>query len=1397
MVQAVLRPLIWTASLILVISVLYPRLRIVQNLLIAPILVSGTCFIVILSVIFSAIRRERDGSSSPALPTSRIKHALRPLRFTTAAAWSATLTRQSWEDRPFPFAPLHTSTTLELNERINGFLLLVRRHFILPWYSRISPSPAFPHAAEALIRQVLSDLVSRADDVDWPNVLVARIIPLVRDHLQHYRSVEHLSSISAAPSASAALPLPLPLKAHSALSSQPHVMAGTSPSIESHLRQILARTLQQGMPEKSQSAIVLELIREILLGSALLPLFEMLCDADFWNRQIDDKGGRYLLEQRQVDKFLSALSTLPAPASSSANPSPLASSKTHRGLKTPVTGSSTYISVESSSKHIEKFLKSIGKLGSLGEARRLRADVERELRSAKLAAVEKHSNKDTLKDAEKDTHRVDKYVGRLERARVAIDARIAMLSGRPGKTAAIDGDTPADNTAQEVSSLESISLYAVLADPSSLAYWLEHMERRGRSRLVQYWLTIEGFKDPLEAAGLDSALESSVQPSSQAAVSDTQTIGDDVAFLYETYFSVDQNEVDVPVKDREVIAEAARRGAATTIPSEAQRIKHAVFSSQRAVYDQMEEEDWPAFKKGELFIKALTDLRRLTVPSPAMPAQPQFQSVTSPVLPATPLPRPPIRTSSAFADSSKSLLKLLSPTTKPRASTQAGSFSPRQPVTPIACVSITPPLLFQRNSTDSNLPLIRDLRTVSSGDVDKSSTAESSGPVTPPANVRRSSHLDFLIGGEGKEESTDRERLFGDDDNDETAEDNVQLQRMEAIQAALSEIIASDDLATSRTLEPGSKPHSPKEPKSPSASLTTFDRVPKADAVGRKMASRSEDDLKGRALSRHSQSAPPTRMPSVTVTKAPQPQRQFSESRTSLSPEKQHRQIFEDEPEDVDEASPEHEDHEGDDVVQLAAPGDMQLSVEIARLQDKIQELAQQDHLLDTLIRQAELTGNQVELKILRRSQSSVRREQRTAIFQKAQFEQQEEENRLVPGRTKVAIPSYVITSDEGESGKQVVKYTIQVRQTGDDGQALLGWEVARRYNEFWELDRSLKEWASSKSDRLEQLDELKGRMAELPGKKLVPNLSASFVESRRAGLERYLQSLLQSTIICDHPVFRAFLSRSAQSGKCSIDPMTSSTASLSSLAPHNIVKSLYKTMATSIDDALLGPSMLDVMYTSLSRQLNDFGGLVGIGGEDLAGLLPSALKGGAYAPYWLKNDPTATATVGVTGSTGAIRPMGGESGMTSFTTPICDLFIEVFDLKENNWLRRQAIVVILQQFLGSTIERKVRDSFRQGTSSAAFEKMIASLEETLFPGGERRPPSEARTEQDKIETKIRAYRKLGMLIPDVAANMIGRSNARRAAQRVFGALQDTRLNQHLILSILDEVMAAVFPPVK
>ncbi|WWC58463.1 uncharacterized protein I303_101005 [Kwoniella dejecticola CBS 10117] len=1381
---------------VLAFSLIFPRFKILQTLLFTPMHISSAVCLSISYVLWLTVRSDRRVSPKATQPVARTKHALRQLRFTTPAAWSAVLTRQAWEENVLAYPPMNGDASTSLNDRLNSFLRLIRLHFILPWYGRISASPAFSHSVEGLLRHVIGDITGRAENVDWPDMMVHKVLPIISDHVQHYRSVEHLASTSAAATPNPALPLPLPRKSHPALSHHPLTAAGTSPSIAAHLRGTLARIVERVIPQQDQSEVVSTIVREIALGAVLLPVFEMLCDPDFWNRQIDEKGGRYLREREQVDKFLTALSALPA---SSKTNTPLPSSKSHKFRKTPSTPSSTSISANSSSKQFDAFLKSISKLKTLGDARRLRADVERELRTAKLVLADEVRREENGKDGNKILRRAQKYVQRLERAKVDIDHRVGLLSGQPNNPRSSLERSPMSSMILEANSGEAVNLYSILSDPSSLAYWLEHMDRRGRSRLVQYWLTVEGFKDPLEVAGLNNATDGTSQSDKAKDNSPAhQTIAEDVAFLYEMYFAAGQSEVGITAKHRTIIEEYAERSQTSLSEIDAQIVKHAVFASQKEVYEMMVEDDWPSFKKGQLYIKAVADLQRTGTTSPVLPSNAQLPAVLLPSFGAQSQPdrsgkRPPVKP--IPHESSRSLFSLLSPSLRSRQSNKQAENTPVGPPTPTASFHVSPPLVNRSSAEGTHFPLLLSSSASSPGaGGHDDASVKISGLATPPPIERRSSHLDFLIAeGEDGDSPKERDRLFGGEEEEENEDRLAEAQRIEAIQAALNDIIASDDMNSSRSVDRAHSADLDEKLRSPAASLVLFDRSPVKESKYSRLTSKSAEDLKTARTGKASSSAPASRLPSVAVSDVKTLTKRRSTQKLSLSPEKTSKHIFDDELMDDDQVSLEGEEvDEANELIKLAEPGDLQLSVEIARLQDKITELVQQDHLLDTLIRQAELTGNQAELRILQRSQSSVRREQRTAIFQKAQFEQQEEENRLIPGRTRVTIPSSVITTEDGESGKQVVRYTIEVSQVDEDQKVVLGWVVARRYNEFYELDKALKEWALDKSEDLALLDDMKNKVVEIPGKRLVPNTSASFVESRRAGLERYLQSLLASHVICDSTILRSFLSRSSvplQAG--SSDYLTSSTASLANLAPHNIVKSLYKTMATSLDDASLGPSMLDMMYTTLSRQLNDFGGLVGLGGEELVGLLPSALTGGPYTPQWLRHDPIASPA---NPSKQRIGPMGGESGMTSFTGPICDLFIEVFDLKENNWLRRQAIVVILQQFLGSTIERKVRDSFRAAISSESLEKIVSSLEETLFPGGERRPPSVARMESEKLATRIRASKKLGLLIPDIAANMIGRSNARRAARRVFGALQDTRLNQHLILSIMDEVLNAMFP---
>ena len=101
----------------------------------------------------------------------------------------------------------------------------------------------------------------------------------------------------------------------------------------------------------------------------------------------------------------------------------------------------------------------------------------------------------------------------------------------------------------------------------------------------------------------------------------------------------------------------------------------------------------------------------------------------------------------------------------------------------------------------------------------------------------------------------------------------------------------------------------------------------------------------------------------------------------------------------------------------------------------------------------------------------------------------------------------------------------------------------------------------------------------------------------------------------------------------------------------------------------------------------------------------------------------------------------------------------------------------------------------------------IGTLRDSLWQNGQLKPMGVPRSAEEKLRTRDDANRKLSALIPgkmhvfslcfaktqrfslsDLAANMIGRSNARRGARRLFAVLQNRRLNQHLLYTIVDEV---------
>ena len=128
------------------------------------------------------------------------------------------------------------------------------------------------------------------------------------------------------------------------------------------------------------------------------------------------------------------------------------------------------------------------------------------------------------------------------------------------------------------------------------------------------------------------------------------------------------------------------------------------------------------------------------------------------------------------------------------------------------------------------------------------------------------------------------------------------------------------------------------------------------------------------------------------------------------------------------------------------------------------------------------------------------------------------------------------------------------------------------------------------------------------------------------------------------------------------------------------------------------------------------------------------------------------------------------------FVKPICDIFLETFELnRENNWLRGRAVVVVLHQLLGGTIERKVREAADAFLNENNISKYVDMLKDVMWPGGQFKKGVE-RTAADRVKSRKEASLVISTLMPEVAGSVVGRGNAQAASRRLFSTFNNQRL---------------------
>ncbi|CBQ73580.1 conserved hypothetical protein [Sporisorium reilianum SRZ2] len=1292
----------------------------------SPLLLIGCALLLLAALLFAShtadvqsLRRRRHSHDG--------RRSLPRLAFLTPAAWSAQRTRLQWAREPHGASSTSTRKRTDpssLNRVLDDVVELILRDFVCKWHTPlatgspdptiIDSAPEFVQAVEQTIRTALDNVTTLVKQLNHADLVVRRLLPRITAHIHSYRRADadfRGSSENAAQLASFESDQTDLFLARKFEGGRLHPAVGdmsspnTKPAEQAFLRSVCARLLRALMPyPESESASVHIIVRELLSCTILFAVIESISDPDFWNHLLEQKAGAVIHEQILVGKLRDALDkqeTLSSPKAARTRSVPFVDIDAKNLLPW------SHETKKADQKSFDAFLRSIRYATSLLEVRRTKNDIAVQIRKTK-------TNLERLSDDSSDASRakLQSYLHRLETAYAVADQKISQLGSHKGlPTVSAKASAGADPNASRV------KLHDVLLNPSSLSFFMEFMDRRKRSILVQFWLLVESFKNPLEDAEADPSTEqeqlnaaANASPPSRAAI---ENLKEDLRLFDNVYYSAS------PVKVSRRYIDSARQFLGVSEDAhitalQVWRVRRDVLHAQKEIYEEMEEEDWPSFRESDLFVKAAQDLR----PNPHLAA-----GLASSVGSLTADPQP--FTNSTSAEANEGLQRPVARSIKPNLE-HADLFGTDRPMGP------------ERRHSDLF------------GDSPSGSRSKASA---------KSDNLDILIGGRTQHAGPDgrtplfrEDPLFDEQDDDDDGPDEEarrgdnssdlhQVEKMNELQSVLQTII-DDDNDKTRKRAAGF------------ASLGSESGSKVRRSSDQDDQHQTPDSKKGSEILKGSDTAGRPRTPRGSNTGA--------------------------------KADPSPSNNA------FAGVPSFNLRHEIRKMDAQLDKLEAQADILDALARKAELTGARSgETRLLAQSIQAVRRESREIRWQRNQLEQQMAATQLIPGRTKVAIQDTMISVDQ--EGKEYAVYLIEVSivengksETGGHGKSqeasvptARGWIVGRRYSEFWSLHQALKE----------RYAEVRALESEFPGKRLVGLVHAPFVDARKAALERYLQALVKLKVACESEELRVFLSQtpsatlpreepSASDDAATSPPLGTSTPATpgkqsAAFPGGGLVKTLFKGMtgvAEGLDDLIgIGPSMLDVVVQRLSTQMQTKSGATLVQGIADIDMVSQAM------------DKDATPA--------ELREAAG-AGTTYWTEPICDLFTELFELHEkNNWLRRQAIVILLQQLFGSTVERKIRETFSAALSPPSIAGYITAFKASLWPNGVLKEPTPPRTRAEKDALRENANSKLASLIPELAANFVGRENARKGTRRVFAALQNKRLNKHLIYSLLDVVV--------
>lgn len=1166
------------------------------------------------------------------------------------------------ERRLYHSQPLYPESFL-ISSALDEILDLIERDFVKSWYNSISSNPVFTNQVDHAIRGALINIRDRLLSIDLTVVITERFIPILTAHFRDFYDAERSvrgKRFDRSVTESEELDLAIAGKFRDGILHPAASLTFSNMKMAQveHVRVVIQKLLPRVLGvDVIGSKAVCVLIEEMISCAVVVPVIQLLADPDTWNQVIENYGQSMLQDRSTVRKLRAALDehAIPKPRASTISTIPK-------------------LNPNDNERRFEKFVRAVRKVNNLSDARRFRSEVSSQLKRDA-----------TIQDVT--------YLRRLDIGKRILDKRVDQLSGTPlgAERSNMLGGSLSESEAQELvggSKLENGNLIDLLRNPAGLSYFMEYMDRQHMLPLVQFWIVVDGFRNPLE----EDTIEDNELPSTLPTWGDADRA--DLAQIHEAYLS--RPEVNMPELSKKDVQVFLRAGKAAT-PEQYYRARRSILRTQTAALEKMSSRYYPDFKTSDLFYKCLTSQEassHRTTPGSLNPFDGGSEELHC------------SRTRAQHASTSQNISS--------HRSSNVSSHISRQ--------------------SSHNIPSIAtELRRSASSATDLTAFMHKRQLSNLTSPIRRSFQTNRRFSSLfGSDEESDDHGLsnsvhgvdLGDDaDANFTPDQNV----LSAVGVALNDIMKnSPDTNESRA-------SSLDEPTSPTASLM----FPSAQA----------DVLHRQPITT-----------STATNEILQREERPSISSLGLVNTSSRIGVFTDDdlfPDEEKYISDEYDDldlNKDDDVsseIHEAAPGDLGLAEAVAALTVEINRLMAQNSIVDSLTRKAELTNNNAELRILRKSHASLLREVRRKELQRQQYMMQESSNSLY-GQSSVRIHKILVGRDEDK--REFALYVVEVRRKAGEQKPSVMWTVKRRYSEFLELHQKLRERYPSV------------RHMDFPRRRAIMNFTNDFLQKRRIALEKYLRELLLLPQVCRDRDLRNFLSQST---------IANHETKSSRQDKKDIMTRFYNSVQDGMEDILGNVPAIDQLSST---------------GQNFISQLATS------NPHAGLSTATTLATAEAEAELSAFENQAVEP----FVKPICDIFLEIFELNRGtNWLRGRAVIVVLHQLLGGTIEKKIRDGIKGLIAEDAVLKYIATLKSGLWDevtGGQRRS-RQFRTvsllrifscyidilttrlqDADKAQSRREAGLCLATLLPDLVGGVVGRVNAQAASRRIFATLNNSRL---------------------